>query len=220
MASQGIYGLPDFYINLENLRGRSQFKSVEPGTTFLHLPAYYLLTFVASEIYTFCSEIITVRKVKVTIECDSCFRFTEAMSYKVVIFISQRQPSAERFDIVEKGIWHYANGGTWTESEVGRHVLEMGGSGTSGGLRLKNSGGDQFFIVVGVHNYSLWLDVLPDTKDNDTTVALLPSYYQPGTRSGIALVQSINRNNAKGRNIEFKKVSEDGNQLTCELIIS
>jgi len=142
------------------------------------------------------------------------------MSYTVEISVFYRESAPEFFNIVEKGIWHYANGGTWTEA-AGKQILTMGGSGTSGGLRFKSaSGGDAFFIVVGVHNYSLWLDVLPNIEDKDTTVALLPTYYQPGSRAGIPLVQNITRFNETGRKIEFKKVIEEGRKITCSLIIS
>ncbi len=31
------------------------------------------------------------------------------------------------YTAVEKGVWKYANGGTWAEPEFGKHVLTMGG---------------------------------------------------------------------------------------------
>lgn len=141
------------------------------------------------------------------------------MSYTVEISIFYRESAPEFFNIVERGVWHYANGGTWTQA-AGKEILTMGGSGTSGGLRFKNASGNAFFLVVGVHNYSLWLDVLPNIEDKDTTVALLPTYYQPGTRAGITLVQSITKFDTTGRKIEFKKVNEEGRKITCSLIIS
>lgn len=58
----------------------------------------------------------------------------------------------------------------------------MGGSGTAGALRVQDASGVQFFADAGVHNYKLWLDVVTNTKNGDTTVALLPNYYVVGLR--------------------------------------
>lgn len=57
---------------------------------------------------------------------------------------------------------YYANGGTWTEEKSDKFVLEMGGSGTSGMLRIKVSSGNTFSVIVGYHNYKFWCDAQVD----------------------------------------------------------
>jgi hypothetical protein len=79
------------------------------------------------------------------------------------------------FGIVDKRVWHYANGGLWTE-EKGIHILLMGGSGTSGHLRFK-SRKETFIIALGVHNHSRWCDIIPNISDNDSTSAIQAEHY-------------------------------------------
>ena len=68
----------------------------------------------------------------------------------------------------------------------------MGGSSTSGGLHFKSTlYCDVFFIIIGVCNYFLWLEVPPNIGDKDTTVMLLLMYHQPGSGAGIPLVHNI-----------------------------
>ena len=55
------------------------------------------------------------------------------MAYTIKVDVVQNNG---RFQLVEKTVWHYANGGRWLDvNEV--HILEMGGSGTSGALRYR-----------------------------------------------------------------------------------
>ncbi|KAF8256994.1 Cytolysin/lectin [Lactarius quietus] len=66
-------------------------------------------------------------------------------SYKV--FSRETNPSKGGFfGIVEKTVWIYANGGTWDEA-YGYQVLKMGGSGTSGSLRLQSDSGESFVVT-------------------------------------------------------------------------
>jgi Fungal fruit body lectin len=71
------------------------------------------------------------------------------MTYTVAVRVYQTNPNAF-FNVVEKTAWHYANGGTWSESN-GAFALTMGGSGTSGTLRFVADTGE-IFVVLGVHN--------------------------------------------------------------------
>ncbi|TFY81905.1 hypothetical protein EWM64_g2108 [Hericium alpestre] len=87
------------------------------------------------------------------------------------------------FALVEEGVWHFANGGTWTACE-GQLVLKMGGSGTSGLLRFSD-GADIFFIVaLGIHNYKPWLDISPDLASDDTVVAVHSDWYKDESERG------------------------------------
>ena len=76
--------------------------------------------------------------------------------------------------------------------------LTMGGSGTSGGLRLKSTAGDYVFIVFGINAYQPWVDVVVDLTPGDTGVAVHPTYYG-GSRSGIEKKSAALTTDAKGR---------------------
>ncbi|KAF3029040.1 hypothetical protein E8E15_010554 [Penicillium rubens] len=80
----------------------------------------------------------------------------------------------EVLTVVEKTCWYYANGGTWTEEKCDKLVLEMGGSGTSGMLRIKTTSGTTFSVIVGYHNYDFWCDAQVNLHDDDTAVKLHP----------------------------------------------
>ncbi|OBZ77384.1 Boletus edulis lectin [Grifola frondosa] len=75
-----------------------------------------------------------------------------AMPQPYTIHVNINQYCGDRFHVVEKTVWHYANGGRWSECN-GQLTLTMGGSGTSGTLRFKNPCGDYFVVALGVHNY-------------------------------------------------------------------
>jgi hypothetical protein len=89
----------------------------------------------------------------------------------------------EALTVVEKTCWYYANGGTWTEEKSDKFVLEMGGSGTSGMLRIQASSGNTFSVIVGYHNYKFWCDAQVDLQNDDTAVKLHPEYYNGGRLS-------------------------------------
>ncbi|KAJ5845445.1 hypothetical protein N7534_009114 [Penicillium rubens] len=89
----------------------------------------------------------------------------------------------EVLTVVEKTCWYYANGGTWTEEKCDKLVLEMGGSGTSGMLRIKTTSGTTFSVIVGYHNYYFWCDAQVNLHDDDTAVKLHPEYYNGGILS-------------------------------------
>nr|AXS59213.1 isolectin 2b [Hericium erinaceus] len=102
------------------------------------------------------------------------------MSYKINVRVYQTKPSAY-YNLVEKGVWHFANGGTWTVCEE-QHLLKMGGSGTSGTLRFASVACDAYFTVaLGVHNYKPWVDIAVDQPSTDTCVHVHPQWYEEGT---------------------------------------
>src|SRR5258708_4060463 len=97
------------------------------------------------------------------------------MSYSIKVFIYQTNPNAF-FRIVESTVWKYANGGTWDLVD-GYQVLKMGGSGTSGSLRLQSSSGESFVVTLGVHNYKRWGDIVTNLKNGQTALTINPEYY-------------------------------------------
>ncbi|KAG0614070.1 hypothetical protein M758_6G149200 [Ceratodon purpureus] len=99
----------------------------------------------------------------------------DATTYTVHVRVIQTEPSSW-FSVVEKTVWKYANGGTWSNCN-GEHTLTMGGSGTSGALRLKNPQGEYFLVVLGIHNYVRWCDIVPDLTSSETGVDTHPKYY-------------------------------------------
>jgi hypothetical protein len=114
------------------------------------------------------------------------------------------------FGVTDRAVWHYANGGTWTDNGEGVFILTMGGSGTSGMLRLQQQDGSEpFTVVVGVHNYEPWCHILPDVG-NETAAALIAQYYRPGQYSGIPVVPTWKVQNQAHRDLSVVvRKSED-----------
>ncbi|GES64510.1 hypothetical protein ATEIFO6365_0008058000 [Aspergillus terreus] len=117
------------------------------------------------------------------------------MIYKLGVQIFNE--TNESLRVVERTCWHYANGATWTDD----NVLEMGGSGTSGMLRIKTSSGDTFSVIVGFHNHNPWCDAQVNLEDHDTAVKLHPEYYNGGRLSGEAST-GVNRTTLKGGTVK------------------
>jgi hypothetical protein len=130
------------------------------------------------------------------------------MSYTIRLRIENS--TCDTLTVVEKTCWYYANGCTWTEQD-GQHVLFMGGSGTSGMLRLKSSSGDLFTVVVGMHNYHPWRGVLVDLREDDTALKLHPEYYNGGKFSHSAGVDSPAT--AHGRRVTVTLQRKDENEV-------
>lgn len=142
------------------------------------------------------------------------------MSYKITVRVYQTNPNAF-FHIVEKTVWNYANGGTWTEVD-GQHVLTMGGSGTSGTLRFKSDGpGEEVVVALGVHNYKRWGDIVTGISNGDTGIIVNGQYYNGGSRAYAREKQLADYSvrSASGRNFEIKYTVADGNDLHANIII-
>ena len=144
------------------------------------------------------------------------------MSYTIKVRVYQTNTNAF-FRIVEKGVWHYANGGTWKDVD-GYHILTMGGSGTSGILRfMTEQGKEAFFIALGVHNYKPWVDTITGLGDDITGVRALPEYYnntnpeRVKSREAQRTSQSIL--NINSRTISTKYRVAEGNNLELDIII-
>lgn len=119
------------------------------------------------------------------------------MIYKLGVQIYNE--TNESLRVVERTCWYYANGATWTDD----NVLEMGGSGTSGMLRIKTSSGEIFSVIVGFHNNDPWCDAQVNLEDDDTAVKLHPEYYNGGSLSGQAST-GVTRTTLKGRTVKVQ----------------
>ena len=146
------------------------------------------------------------------------------MSYTIVCQVYQTNPNAF-FRIVEKTVWQYANGGTWSEVN-GTQVLTMGGSGTCGSLRFVADTGENFIVTLGVHNYKRWCDIVTDLKSGNTGVEIQPTYYQDGSVSGNRnemlwkQLAQIEKTDSKGHKFAVNFFKEDGNTLYATITIS
>jgi Fungal fruit body lectin len=115
-------------------------------------------------------------------------------------------------------VWHYANAGTWSESN-GTLVLTMGGSGTSGTLRFIADTGEIFLVVLGVHNYAPWCNVAPYLAAAETGEVGNAEYYAGGKRSGVPVQPSCTVNNASGRKISVNFMATEGSDLKANIVI-
>ncbi|KZP03459.1 lectin 2a [Athelia psychrophila] len=137
------------------------------------------------------------------------------MSYKISLRVFQTNPNAF-FHIIEQTCYTKCH---WSMVD-GEMILHMDNSGTSGTVRLQSDTGENFVVVVGVHNYKRWCDIVPDLK-NDTGASLNPEYYENGRRAEQREKQrsSFQLDNAKGRKMEVKFHQEDGKDLKANIII-
>ncbi|KAK7450569.1 hypothetical protein VKT23_012878 [Stygiomarasmius scandens] len=144
------------------------------------------------------------------------------MSYTIKVRVYQTNPNAF-FKVVEKGVWHFANGGTWSEQD-GVLLLTMGGSGTSGMLRfMTEQGKEAFFIAMGVHNSKRWVDIVTGLANDVTCVRALPEYYNDTnpTRVQSREAQRTEQTilNVDRRNIGAKYSVTEGNNLELNIIL-
>lgn len=132
------------------------------------------------------------------------------MTYKITLRVYQTNVNAW-FRVVEKTVWNDAGSGFWTEVD-GKHTLTMGGSGTSGTLR--------FLVVVGVHNYRRWTDVVADLTSDQTGMVINPEYYGGGTRTHGTWEQTLTTHevhNAWGRRLAVTWFVGEGNDLRASV---
>ncbi|OTA80812.1 hypothetical protein M434DRAFT_86025 [Hypoxylon sp. CO27-5] len=144
------------------------------------------------------------------------------MAYTIKVRVYQTNTNAF-FNIVERGIWHYANGGTWGE-EKGGHKLTMDESGTSGMLRFVSEGGEEaFWVVAGIHKSVRWVDIVTNIIREDTCVKSLPEYYN-GTKPERVAAREAQREswaatNSEGRRISAKYTNPDGPNFDLNIVI-
>ncbi|KAF4612357.1 hypothetical protein D9613_003895 [Agrocybe pediades] len=141
------------------------------------------------------------------------------MSYSIALRTYQTNTTAF-FHPVEQTVWHFANGGTWSDTD-GTKTLTMGGSGTSGGIRFLSNTNEQFIVFVGVHNYVRWCDIAVDPVGN-TATTLNPVYYQKGTPQTAARERQgakCTATNKLDRVINVEYTVATGNNLKANVVI-
>jgi len=139
------------------------------------------------------------------------------MSY--TLGVRTNNDTTDSITLVEKSVWYYGNGGTWTDREEG-HILQIGSSGTSGLLRFKSTNGETFAVAVGVHNYKRWCDVLVNLKDNETLTKLHPAYYDEKDPKFQVLWKQgseASATSSEGKKISVNFYVTDGNSLKATL---
>ncbi|KAG2125559.1 lectin [Suillus cothurnatus] len=142
------------------------------------------------------------------------------MTYTITVRTIDTTASDPGFTIVEKTVWHYANGGRW--SNTGSiETLIMGGSGTSGALRFRNGAGEEFLVTLGVHNYNVWCDAVTDLEPGDTGLKIHAQYYIAGPRKDdwIQLAE-VRKTSKQGTTVNVKFVTQEGNNLVVHITIS
>jgi len=142
------------------------------------------------------------------------------MSYSISVKTIDTAAGDPGFTIVEKTVWHYANGGTWSDTDS-IQTLIMGGSGTSGALRFKNGAGEQFLVLLGVHNYKPWCGMVTDLAPGDTCMKIQPEYYGNGSANkSWVQVDHMEKRSAKGTKVQVKFVQAEGHALVVHITIS
>ena len=145
--------------------------------------------------------------------------------YTITARIFQTNPGNGFFRVVEKTVWKFANGGTWDEINDA-HVLNIGDSGTSGILRLKNEKtGEDVTVALGVHNYKRWGDVVTGLSGGLTATIIQAQYYEGSTPGRFAAREaqrsdySVTSTQPTTRKWEVKYTVSEGEKLEANIII-
>jgi len=141
-------------------------------------------------------------------------------TYTIAVRTVDTSAISPGFTVVEKTVWYYANGGSWSDNDS-MHTLVMGGSGTSGALRFKNAAQEEFLVVLGIHNYKRWCDIVTDLAPGDTCMKIQPDYYS-GPRDGMLWKQldHIRKWTARGTAVDVKYVKQSGDSFVVHISIS
>ncbi|KAH9477095.1 Boletus edulis lectin [Psilocybe cubensis] len=143
------------------------------------------------------------------------------MSYSIATRTYQTNTNAF-FRPVEKTVWNYANGGTWTPDSAQQTTLTMGGSGTSGILRFASDSGESHAVVLGVHNYVRWCDIITDIPTSQTATTLHPLYYAGGNAQSAQREKQLASCSAtakNGRTVNVVYTVATGNNLSANIVI-
>ncbi|OJA08914.1 hypothetical protein AZE42_07364 [Rhizopogon vesiculosus] len=141
------------------------------------------------------------------------------MSYTISVRTIDITANDPGFTIVEKSVW---SGGRWSNTDS-IQTLFMNGSGTSGALRFRNGAGEEFLVLLGVHNYKRWCDVVTDLAPADTGVKIQPDYYSDSNPRYQMLwkqLAEIQMKSTKGTTVNVKYVKDEGNALVVHLTIA
>ncbi|KAF9036260.1 fungal fruit body lectin-domain-containing protein [Panaeolus papilionaceus] len=142
------------------------------------------------------------------------FHFAPLAKYQAVLSATLKKA------VAESTAWYFANGAKWNKSND-VHVLTMGGSGTSGTLRLATDS-EAFLIALGVHNYKSWIDIQPNLSNTQTGVALHPDYYKAGTASAAQREKVLTQysvKNSQGRSLSVNCAGSGSQSINCDIII-
>ncbi|KAG0696921.1 lectin 2b [Suillus ampliporus] len=121
---------------------------------------------------------------------------------------STTAPSLAGFTIAEKTVWYYSPG-SWSNTES-IQTLDLENSGSSGSLRFRNGAGEEFFVVLGVHNYQRWCDVVVDLAPAETGMKIHPQYYDEGNPKYHMLwkqLTEITKTSTKGTTVDVKYIN-------------
>ncbi|KAI5781047.1 fungal fruit body lectin [Peziza echinospora] len=143
------------------------------------------------------------------------------MSYSITVRLYQTNTNAY-FSLVEKTVWHYANGGTWATSND-EYTLTMGGSGTSGVLRLQSDTGERVTFALGVHNYKRWCDIVTGLSTSQTGVIINGEYYDAAHKDRCQArerqLDTYSVTSTAGRKFTVTYTVKEGNALKANIII-
>ncbi|KAG2128030.1 lectin 2a [Suillus bovinus] len=125
------------------------------------------------------------------------------------------------FTLAEKNVWH---NGRWSNTDS-IQTLTMGGSGTSGGLRFISGTGEEFLVVLGIHNYKRWCYINTDLAPPATATNIHPEYYTDGNARNRLLWDQrseIQETSARGTKVDVKYVHEaaDSKSFVVHITIS
>ncbi|KAF7345987.1 XCL-like lectin [Mycena venus] len=145
------------------------------------------------------------------------------MSYTITVRVFQTNPnSGAYFRIVEQTTFRSGDGKNEWNLIQGAPTISFGFSGSSGALRFKSDKTNEPFIVVlGVHNYKRWCDIVTDPTPLQTAMAINEEYYGGGGRDRCRERQnaSCNTTNSRGRKITVNYSVADGNCLVADVIV-
>ncbi|KAI1799620.1 hypothetical protein F4811DRAFT_565422 [Daldinia bambusicola] len=102
--------------------------------------------------------------------------------------VTYAAPSRQTFVPVEKVVWSWTGSATtdgWISTDISDHTLVMSDSGRSGALLLQSPRGERVFVVVGVHNWVRWCDIVTSISPADSAGKVLAMYYGDGEKSSI-----------------------------------
>ncbi|PTB65090.1 lectin, partial [Trichoderma citrinoviride] len=141
------------------------------------------------------------------------------------IHLTIHQPSWQAFVPIEKAVWSGAGSATndgWISTDTSDHTLTMDSSGRSGALLLQSSQGERVFMVVGVHNYVRWCDIVTSISPADTAGQILAMYYGAGEKEYMRWKTLSEHSVRSAAGTSFRVWFEvgEGHRLTAKFSIS
>ncbi|KAI1490874.1 fungal fruit body lectin-domain-containing protein [Biscogniauxia mediterranea] len=140
------------------------------------------------------------------------------------IHLNIDQPPRQTFVPVEKVVWSGTNSAStngWISTDTSDHTLVMNNSGKSGALLLQSSRGERVFVVVGVHNYVRWCDIVTSISPADSVGKVLAMYYGDGEKAFMRwrTLSEHSVRSAAGTNFRVRFEVAEGHQLTAKFSI-